>query len=79
MNAKWMGHLLAYRDSPYRGQAACTIIHQKITRQAALAARYGHSLLVPPVLSQVDASKLLLIEARYARSYWRAFAKMIPL
>lgn len=78
MNAKWLEHLLEYRVSEHRVVALQTLLREKIARQATAARRYKKQFVPPKVLQETNEKKLLLIEARYARMYWSAFAQALP-
>jgi CRISPR-associated endonuclease Cas1 len=79
MNAKWMAHLIQYRESEHRIGAIQTILHEKITRQSHALERYKKSRLSLVSIGETNIEKLFLIEAQYARKYWRQFAMLLPV
>jgi CRISPR-associated endonuclease Cas1 len=78
MNAKWLAHLIEYRQSENHTYAVQLLLHQKITRQAVLAKRQKVGFAIPTTITETEDTKLRLVEARTAHTYWRAMAKILP-
>jgi CRISPR-associated endonuclease Cas1 len=80
MNAKWLAHLLTYRESEHRLLAIQKMLYHKIASQAGLLQRYGKHIDIPANITEIEnPKKLLLAEARYARVYWKSFALLLPI
>jgi CRISPR-associated endonuclease Cas1 len=77
MNAKFLEHFIAYREA--KGlSVAKTLLSKKIEYQFAIL---GQRKVAEPFLNELsstqDIQRILLIEARAARLYWRKFAARI--
>jgi len=77
MNAKFLEHFIGYRET-YALDLAKTLLSQKIEYQFAIL---GERKVAQPFLDEISGAqeiqKILLIEARAARSYWRKFGTRI--
>jgi CRISPR-associated endonuclease Cas1 len=77
MNARWLTHIFAYKNSPLALASAAKIVEIKIERQNALLKRYRKAP-APVKVGTRSAQDILLSEARAARHFWAQFRLLVP-
>jgi CRISPR-associated endonuclease Cas1 len=77
MNALWVNRLFRYKNSPQHIKTAKRIIELKITRQSALLEKYKNPFLNSTITADT-IEKILLGEARAAKTFWHEFKALLP-
>src|SRR6266481_859315 len=78
MNALWISRMCAYKHSPEALESAKNIIGKKIERESAFLRRNHKAAFIPNFSTAAHLKDLLLVEARAAHHFWRAYKDLLP-
>ncbi|MEJ0053353.1 MAG: CRISPR-associated endonuclease Cas1 [bacterium] len=78
MNALWLTRMCAYKHSRHALESAKRLIELKIVRESILLQRYRLAPFVPDFSGVRTMQDILLVEARAARYFWKAFRDLLP-
>ncbi len=78
MNALWLTRMCAYKHTPEALESAKCLIAMKIERESALLIHYKKSPFIADFSKVKTTGDILLIEARAARHFWKAFRDLLP-
>lgn len=78
MNALWISRMSRYQRSKNALESARRVVRLKIERQNALLRRYKKPAVTIGLDDASSVSKLLLLEARAARHFWRQMRVLLP-
>lgn len=80
MNAKWLEKLIAYRGTKNAEQTIFLLMREKIVRQQHLLDEYSkiYDFNEQTFLLNFEYKNIFLIEAKWAKDYWRGYASLLP-